>query len=162
MKKYFRALFFCLLWSLFALLVVSWLFDLRTDPAPEKQIVLCSDGCPADTGAFEKKLLGGIPEGIAYIRVRTLDYSFFDTETGLPMADLYILPDSEAAEFRDILIPIRTVYDAKTGTGLFTEYYTYAEGGAAGQSYTLYYRDRGLGRAHAETVLAFAEKMPAL
>lgn len=162
MKKILRAFFFCLLWALFALLIVSWLFDLRTDPAPEKQIVLCADGCPADTAALEKRLLGEIPAGIDYVRVHMLAWSFFDTETGLPLADLYILPESEAAEFADILIPVCPVYDAGTGTGVLAGYFAFAEGGGAGQSYTLYYRDRGLGEAHAQAVLALAEALPAL
>lgn len=162
MKKLSRALLYCFLWALFALLLVSWLFDLRTDPAPEKQIVLCADGCPADTAAFEKRLLPEMPEGIEYIRVRMLSYAFFDTETGLPTADLYILPDSEAAEYAGILITVGPLYDAETGTGRLGAYFTFGEGGAAGENYMLYCRDRGLGEAHMQAVLALAARIMAL
>ena len=157
MKRVLRTVFLCVLWVLFSLLFVSWLFDLKTDPAPEKQLVLVSDGCPADTRALEKALLPSMPAGIAYIRVHTLDYAFFDTATGLTEADLYILPGSEAAEFTDILTPVSPVYTA--GSGRLTAYYAFDEGGAAGEDYTLYYRERGLGQAHKDAALALAETL---
>lgn len=156
MRRFIRTLPLYCIWTLLALLLVSWLFDLRTDPAPERQIVILTDGCPADTKAFEKALLPHMPEGIGYIRVRTLAYSFFDTETGLPEADLYILPGSEAEEYAGILTPLGSVFAPGNEAGALGAYLSFEEGGAAGESYALYSRARGLSPAHDMAVQALA------
>ena len=159
MKRFLRRLFPYVIWALAALLVTGWLFDRRTDPPADEQIILLIDGCPADTEGLERALLPHMPEGIRYIRARLLSWAFFDTETGLPRADLYILPDSEAAEWTQVLREEALLYDP-AADGCPAGYISFGEGGGAGQCYRLYSRaDGDPASDHGRAVLELAARL---
>ena len=88
-----------------AVIFWSWLFGLRLNVKPEKKLVVYIDAAGTDELALAERLAPTMPEGIERVEVRLFSYALFDTEA-IKKADLYIVPESAAAGYRDSFVPL--------------------------------------------------------
>ena len=153
-----------LLWLFAAALLWGWIFTFVTDTRPEKKVTVFVEAPACLDRELAIELEKTMPEGIRMIKVHPFTYAMFDESTLLG-ADLYVIPASHAADYRDSFasaagLPLaegRTVspeggiriYEAAAGTGGADGYVTYAPPGGTGEDYYLFF---GVKSIHAAAV----------
>ena len=95
-------LYLYILWAFLAVLICGTLFTRLTDTVPARKVTLYADVPAVSDRALAWELEKEKPEGIRMIQVHPFSYAMFDS-VGLKQADLYIIPDSHLADYRDWL-----------------------------------------------------------
>lgn len=154
-RRFFSAIPKYLLWLVVSSLFWLWIFGFLTDAPAEKKVTLYADvpalAEPDLSVALEREL----PDGIRMIRAHSFDYFMFG-EPESAGGDLYLLPVSAFAAYRDVLAPIAPaeeenlfydgglpygvkVYDAATGSGAALQYIRYTDEDAPAEDYYLFF-----------------------
>lgn len=168
-----------LLWLLLAALLWGWIFTFVTDTAPAKKVVVFIETDVCQDMALRLALEEDMPEGLKMIQVHPFSYAMFDESTLLG-ADLFIVSESKAAEYRDSFLSAAglpgteapapglpagfRIYDASAGRGGAQQYVTYTVPGAFAEDYYLFFGARSLHAASLtgkgdDAALAVAEKL---
>ena len=132
----------------------GWLFTLKTDTSPAKKITVYVDCSAVSETALAAKLEETLPEGIRMVKVHSFSYAFFDSDA-LEGADLFIVPESRAADYRESFAAFAVsytevltlengaagikIYDAGTGAGGAASYITYRNEAGEAEDYYLFY-----------------------
>jgi hypothetical protein len=94
-----------------------------------------------------------LPEPVRMVRIHPFSYQMFEDEE-LKTADLYIVPDSQSAQYQDWFVPDRPgtpVFDPETGLVIAGDWFLYQQEGTEAEPYRLYL---GAGSVHLEDGLA--------
>ena len=150
----------------FSFLFWTWVFALRGDTVPAKKLTVYIDAPAVSETALSAALEREKPAGIRMVRARAFSYAMFDA-AALEGADVYIVPASKAADYRDSLLSVPAdlprqkifggalagalVYDAAAGSGALTEYVTFLNGAGEPEDFCLFL---GAGSVHLEDGLA--------
>ena len=122
------------IWTLVAVVVTGFVFTRITDTDPAHKITIFVDGEVTGEAELAARLERGLGEPIRMVQIHPFRYAMFGSET-LKTADLYIVPDSESAQYTDWFAPEEeswSVFDPETGRSVAGAYIQYrAEGGNA-------------------------------
>lgn len=137
LKNIWSQLHLYLLWALASALIWGVVFSFVTDAPPEKKVTLFIDVESCRELALREALEKTMPEGIRMIEVHPFSYAMFNEKTLLD-ADLYIVPESSIADYRESFllfagaVPAQDlreggvrVYDASSGEGAAAAYIDY-------------------------------------
>lgn len=153
-KRLLRQVPLYLAWIVLSAIFWSWIFTLVTDVTPERKVTLFVSAVALEDRQLAAALEEEKPEGIRMIKVHPFSYAVFD-EGNLLNADLYVVPESQAAEFLDAFAPIDPppgavvytvegvpygirIYDAATGKGAARSYIQYVPEGGIREDYYLF------------------------
>jgi len=156
LRAFGRFLLPAVLWAMLAVVFTGFVFNQITDAPPKDRIVIWADcelrNAPALAEQLEKELDGKI----RMVKIHPFTYAMFDSAR-LKQADLYIVPDSRRAEYREWFLPEEgvTVYDPAAGISVASDVFLYAD-----EPYRLYiggssvHLEDGLAREAAEQLLS--------
>lgn len=125
----------------------GWLFSVRTNTTPDKKVTVYIDCDAVRDVELAARLEEDLPEGIRMVQVHPFSYALFDT-SAFTGADLFIVPESKAEEYRDSFAAFAVSY-----TGVLT-----LENGAVGIKIYDTAADRGGADAYITYVNASGEK----
>ena len=163
LKNILSQLHIYLLWLLAAALLWGWIFTFVTDTKPARKVTVFVETAVCDDAALRLKLEENMAEGIRMIPVHPFSYAMFNEST-LLNADIFIVPASKAAEYRDSFLSAEglpmaagetldrggiRIYDAAAGTGGAQTYITYAVPGGQAEDYYLFF---GVNSPHAASL----------
>jgi hypothetical protein len=143
-----RFLLPAVLWGFMAVILTGFIFGQITDTSPENKITIFADCEVQYAPELAEKLEKALNGTVRMVKVHPFSYAMFDT-VRLRQADLYIVPDSHLAEYREWFSGEKgpAVYDPAAGTALLESYFNYVPG----ETYRLYI---GAGSVHLEDGLA--------
>ena len=136
------------LWAMTAVLFTGFVFNQITDTSPENKIVLYADCELQNAPVLAEKLEKALDGAVRMVKIHPFSYAMFDTGR-LKQADLYIIPDSRAEEYRDWVMPGSglPVYDPVSGQAVGEDCFLYSQT----ETYRLY---MGNASVHLEDGLA--------
>lgn len=153
-KKIFARVPAYVIWLMLSVALWGWIFGRITDTAAENKIVLFVDAYDVQDTALAVRLEEEKPEGIRMVQVHPFSYVLFQSET-LLSADLYIIKESDAADYLDSFLPLTEAapdgwsldgtpygllaYDAQTGQGAAADLITYTLEGMPEENYYLFF-----------------------
>ena len=145
------------LWALMALILIGFVFNRITDTDPAHKITLYAD-CEVLRGTeLAETLENGMGGAVQMVKVHPFTYALFGTGA-LKGADLYIVPDSRAAEYREWFDALpgtpeegTPVYDPENGLVTAGDCFRYTAAGEEPEIYRLYF---GAASPHREDGLA--------
>ena len=128
------------IWILLSALLVSFLFNLRTDAPAAKKVEIYIDAENIQEAELETLLDRDLPQGIRMVKVHGFDYAAFGSHPQ-GSGDIYIVPESRIAEFSEGFTDAEgsLVYSASTGRGPGASYIRYRD-----EDYYLFYGNAGL------------------
>ena len=133
------------LWALLSVLLWGWIFTaFVTDASPAHKVTVYVNTVAVRDTALEEALDYDLPKGVRMVKVHPFSYAaFFDTAAPNE-ADLYLWNESDLLANLELLCPMEPhgdgdyladgvvygwrMYDAETGTGAASDYFTYGEG----------------------------------
>ena len=143
LKQIVRNLHRYVLWALMSGVLWAWIFTLIFSAPAKKKVVLYADLPDMDRTALSIELEEHRPEGIRLVETGLFDGALFDSSAVL-RGDLYLIPESKAAEYLASFAPIDRadfpgetfyesdgqaygilVYDEETGLKTGTDYVFY-------------------------------------
>ena len=163
-RKIFHALgrFFlpAVLWAMMAALVTGFVFNQITDTSPENKIVLYADCELQNAPVLAEKLEKALDGAVRMVKIHPFSYAMFDSDR-LKQADLYIIPDSRAEEYRDWIMPGNgfPAYDPVSGQAVAEDCFLYDQA----ETYRLYignasvHLEDGLARKASELLLSMTD-----
>ncbi len=135
----------------------GWLFTLKTDTVPAHKITVYIDASAVRETALAAKLEENLPENIRMVKAHAFSYAFFDDQA-LSGADIFIVPESRAAGWRDSFAPVADppegamllengaagilVYSAVSGQGSAASYITYLNEDGKPENFYLFFGAR--------------------
>lgn len=128
------------LWLFFTVIFGSFVFYQITDTAPSRKITIFADGKTAGEDQLAARLEEQMGDPIRMVRIHPFSYMMFGDEE-LKTADLYILPDSHMAQYRDWLVPGNEgilMFDPASGAAVAGNVFLYTESGDVPEPYRLY------------------------
>ena len=154
LRRILRQLPLYLAWIVLSAIFWSWIFTLVTDTRPENKVTLLVSAPALEDRPLAAALEEEKPEGIRMIKVHPFSYAVFD-EGSFLNADLYVVPESKAAEFLDAFVPVDPppgaavyavegvpygirIYTAAAGEGAAMDYIQYVPAGGIGEDYYLF------------------------
>lgn len=119
-----------LLWAALAMIFTGFVFNQITDAAPADKIVIYADCELQNAPELAEKLEQALDGSVRMVKIHPFTYAMFDS-VRLKQADLYIIPDSHLADYRDWLsaeegIPVS---DPASGFAAAGDYFLYEPGG---------------------------------
>ncbi len=141
------------LWAFAVLIFGSFIFYRITDTSPAHKITVYMDGVTVNEDRLAEQLEKQLPEPVRMVRIHPFSYQMFEDEE-LKTADLYIVPDSQSAQYQDWFVPDRPgtpVFDPETGLVIAGDWFLYQQEGTEAEPYRLYL---GAGSVHLEDGLA--------
>ena len=119
-----------LLWAALAMIFTGFVFNQITDAAPADKIVIYADCELQNAPELAEKLEQALDGSVRMVKIHPFTYAMFDS-VRLKQADLYIIPDSRLADYRDWLsaeegIPVS---DPASGLAAAGDYFLYEPGG---------------------------------
>ena len=137
-----------ILWTMIIPIFTGFVFSRITDTDAVHKIEIYADCEVNNTAELAQKLENELKGAVKMVKVHPFSYALFGTEQ-LRKADLYIVPDSSAAEYAEWFVPGEgiPVFDPETGLAVAGMYFRYAPG----EAYRLY---KGAGSTHLEDGLA--------
>ena len=153
------------LWAMMAVLLTGFVFNQITDTAPVNKIVLYADCEVQDAPALAERLEKELGGAVRMVKIHPFSYAMFDSAK-LKQADLFIVPDSHAAEYGEWFAEEEglAVYDPAAGTAVAPDVFLYSREGAPEEVFRLYrgkasvHLEDGLARRAAELLLAMSEQ----
>lgn len=142
-------------WLLFSAVFWGWIFNLVTDAPADKKVTLFLSAPACRDVALDEELEKTMPAGIRQVRAHLFSYVIFD-ESQLVNADLYVVPEREAAGYLNRFRPLPEALAGREGvwTHEGAAYGLPVEGAASawvtyetGESYYLFF---GVNSAHAD------------
>ena len=128
------------LWLFFTVIFGSFVFYQITDTAPSRKIMIFADGMTAGEDQLAARLEERLGDPIRMVKIHPFSYMMFGDEE-LKTADLYILPDSHKAQYRDWLAPGDEgilMFDPESGTAVAEDVFLYQESSEVPEPYRLY------------------------
>ncbi len=128
------------LWLFFTVIFGSFVFYRITDTDPSRKIMIFADGVTAGEDQLAARLEEQLGDPIRMVRIHPFSYMMFGGEE-LKTADLYILPDSHTAQYREWLVPGDEgilLFDPSDGTAVAGDVFLYTENENAPEPYRLY------------------------
>ena len=89
-----------LLWAVLATVLTGFVFNQITDTAPENKIVIFADCEVQNAPELAEKLETALNGAVRMVIIHPFSYAMFDS-VRLKQADLYLVPDSHADEYRE-------------------------------------------------------------
>ena len=144
------------IWAMLALVFTGFVFNQITDAPPKDRIVIYADCELRDAPALAETLEKALDGKIRMVKIHPFTYAMFDSAR-LKQADLYIVPDSHAAEYQEWFLPEESaaVYDPAAGISVAPDVFLYTD-----EPYRLYaggssvHLEDGLAREAAALLLA--------
>ena len=141
-----------LLWAMLLPIFAGFVFSRITDTDAAHKIEIYADCEIENAGELGQRLEDELKGAVKMVKVHPFSYALFGTKQ-LQKADLYIVPDSRAAEYAEWFAPGEGVLicDPEKGLAAAGTYFRYAPEGKEPEIYRLY---AGAGSAHLEDGLA--------
>ena len=156
--KRFRRVFFRLfplfvLWAVLIPIFTGFVFTRITDTDPAYKVTVYADAKLQDAAALASRLEGSVSAPVRMVKVHPFTYALFGSDA-LKQADLYIVPVSHAAEYRDWFAPLPQelasraspenpdgirVFDPESGMGAAASCILYTASGSQAEPYLLFF-----------------------
>lgn len=155
MKRFFDLVPAMLLWAMLSIFLWSFVFNFLTDADPAEKLVVFIDAPLTEETRLALQLEETAGDTIRMVQVRPFSYAMMGSEE-IERADIYIIGESAAAEYRDWFAPLPEdlqtgtlweadgvpcgvkVYDAATGVGLAPEIIGYTAPGKPHEDHYLF------------------------
>ena len=141
-----------LLWAMLLPIFAGFVFGRITDTDAAHKIEIYAECETENAGELAQRLENELKGAVKMVKIHPFTYVLFGTEQ-LKKADLYIVPDSSAAEYAEWFAPGEgiPVYDPEKGVAAAGMYFRYTAEGKEPEVYRLY---KGAESTHLEDGLA--------
>ena len=156
--KRFRRVFFRLfplfvLWAVLIPIFTGFVFTRITDTDPTHKVTVYADAELQDAAALASRLEGSVSAPVRMVKVHPFTYALFGSDA-LKQADLYIVPASHAAEYREWFAPLPEVlaslaspenpdgirvFNPESGRGAASSYILYTASDGQAEPYLLFF-----------------------
>ena len=94
-----------IVWMLLVIVIGGFVFSRLTEAKPKNKLVIYADCEVRQSAELADRLEKELEDPIHLVQVRSFDYAMFQ-ESGINGADIYIVPASRAAEYREAFAPL--------------------------------------------------------
>lgn len=155
-KQFFDLAPAMIMWLMLSIFLWGFVFNFLTDAPAQEKITLFIDAPLAEETALAVRLEECIQEPVRMVQVRAFSYAMMSSD-GIENADLYIIGESQLAEYQHWFAPLPgelqeagevlladgvplgvKVYDAASGTGAAARHIGYAAPGKAHEDHYLF------------------------
>ena len=152
-RVFFRLFPLFVLWAVLIPIFTGFVFTRITDTDPAHKVTVYADAKLQDAAALASRLEGSVSAPVRMVKVHPFTYALFGSDA-LKQADLYIVPVSHAAEYRDWFAPLPQelaslaspenpdgirVFDPASGSGAAASHILYSASGSQAEPYLLFF-----------------------